>query len=207
MDSSLWDERYAASDLVWSATPNMWVEQIASGLTPGTALDLAGGEGRNALWLAALGWKATVVDFSQVALDRARQLADEQLGSAAERLHTERADLLQYSPRPRSFDLVLVVYLQVPAEQRSLALRAAAEAVAPGGQLLVVAHDTANITDGFGGPQDPAVLYSADDIVDDLDGTGLDIVRAETAVRPVQTDDGPRQALDALVLATRDTEG
>ena len=71
MNSSTWDERYAGTDLVWSTTPNQWVEQVADGLAPGRDLDLAGGEGRNALWLAARGWQATVVDFSQVALDRA----------------------------------------------------------------------------------------------------------------------------------------
>ena len=123
MDSSHWDERYAASDLVWSATPNMWVEQLTADLTPGTAVDLAGGEGRNALWLAERGWQATVVDFSQVALDRAQQWAAERLGADAHRLRTEQADLLAYAPPARAYDLVLVVYLQVPADQRRPVMR------------------------------------------------------------------------------------
>lgn len=203
MDRTLWDQRYAASDLVWSATPNRWVEQLTSGLVPGTALDLAGGEGRNALWLAERGWQATVVDFSQVALDRAQQLAVERLGSDATRLRTELADLLAYPPRPRAYDLVLVVYLQIPAEQRRIVIRTAAEAVAPGGRLVIIAHDTTNLADGVGGPQNPDVLYSPADVIDDLEGTGLVVDCAETADRPVQTEDGPRVALDALVVALR----
>ena len=71
MDDKNWDERYSGSDLVWSATPNRWVADFAAGLVPGRALDVAGGEGRNSLWLIESGWDATIVDFSEVALDRA----------------------------------------------------------------------------------------------------------------------------------------
>lgn len=203
MDSTLWDERYAASDLVWSATPNIWVEEVTGDLMPGTALDLAGGEGRNALWLAERGWQATVVDFSHVATDRAQRLAAERLGADSSRLRTEQADLLSYSPRSRYYDLVLVVYFQVPAEQRWLVMRTAAEAVAPGGRLVIVAHDTANLTEGVGGPQNADVLYTPADLIEDLDGTGLIIERAETVERSVPTDEAPRMALDALVVALR----
>jgi SAM-dependent methyltransferase len=207
VDSSTWDERYAGSDLVWSATPNQWVEQVAVGLAPGRVLDLAGGEGRNALWLADLGWQATVVDFSQVALDRACALAAERFGADDERLVTVRADLLTYQPEPGSYDLVLVVYLQLSAEARRTALLMAATAVAPGGMLLVVAHDSTNLTVGVGGPQDPHVLYTCGDVEADLAGTGLVIERSEAVLRTVETESGPREAIDALLVAVRTRRG
>jgi SAM-dependent methyltransferase len=181
----------------------VWIEQLTSDLVPGRVLDLAAGEGRNAIWLAERGWDATAVDFSQVALDRARRLADERLGGQALRLHTEQADLLIYSPATGGFDLVLGVYLQIPADQRWMVMRLAAAALAPGGRLIVIAHDTENLKHGFGGPQDPDVLYTAEDIVSDLDGTDLVVERAETVVRVVTTDAGTREALDALVVAVR----
>src|SRR5665811_1004282 len=93
MDSTAWNQRYADSELVWSATPNIWVEQLTQDLPPGKALDIAAGEGRNALWLAARGWQVTAVDFSTVALQRARSLAEEQLGRDAIRLETLEADV------------------------------------------------------------------------------------------------------------------
>lgn len=202
MDSTTWDARYAERDLVWSAGPNVFVEQVAAQLTPGRALDLAAGEGRNAIWLAEQGWEATAVDFSRVALERAQRIAGERLGElAADRLHVVQADLLSYQPPAQAFDLVIVVYLQVAADQRRPVLRAAARAVAPGGHLLVVAHDSRNLTDGVGGPQDPAVLYTAADVVEDLQGGPLEVVRAETVTRAVSTDAGERHALDCLVLA------
>ena len=203
MDSSTWDERYAAADLVWSATPNRCVEQLAGDLAPGRILDLAGGEGRNALWLADRGWQATVVDFSHVALDRARALAVQRFGAEDQRLVTVKADLLTYRPEPASFDLVLVVYLHLVAEDRQSVLRMAATAVAPGGRLLVVAHDSTNLTAGVGGPQDPRVLYTSEDIEADLVGSGLVLERAGTVLRTVQTENGPRDAVDALLVAAR----
>lgn len=203
MNSSTWDQRYAGTDLVWSATPNQWVEQVAAGLAPGRVLDLAGGEGRNALWLADRGWQATVVDFSRVALDRAGSLAAERFGDEDGRLITVHADLLSYLPEPEAFDLVLVVYLQLVAGERRTVLQRAATAVAPGGRLLVVAHDSTNLTAGVGGPQDASVLYTAADIEADIAGAGLVIARSEAVLRTVATENGPREAIDALLLAAR----
>lgn len=204
MDSTAWDERYAASELVWSAGPNVWVETLTAELPPGRALDLAAGEGRNALWLASRGWTVTAVDFSGVALDRANQLAAQRLDDGGQRLTTVTADVVTWRPQPRSFDLVLVVYLHLPPEERVAVLEGAADAVAPGGTLLVVGHDLANLEGGVGGPQDPTVLCRPEDVVADVTPAGLDIQRADTVRRPVMQDDGTtRDALDLLVLATR----
>jgi SAM-dependent methyltransferase len=75
MHAAEWDARYAGKNLVWEAEPNRWVVEVCAGLPPGRALDLACGEGRNALWLARQGWRVTGVDFSRVALERAGDLA------------------------------------------------------------------------------------------------------------------------------------
>ena len=204
MKSAAWDQRYEQSELVWSPTPNIWVQQLTEDLPPGRALDLAAGEGRNALWLAARGWQVTAVDFSQVALQRARMLATKQLGNDAGRLATLIADVEKWAPQTRSYDLVVVAYLHLPEKKRRPIMRAAAEAVAPGGTLLVVGHDLENLTSGHGGPQDPAVLYRPDDIVADIEPAHLVIVRQETVSRSVTDGQGqPANALDALVMARR----
>ncbi len=204
MDSHAWNQRYADSELVWSAAPNIWVEQLTQDLPPGKALDVAAGEGRNALWLAARGWHVTAVDFSAVALQRAASLAKQRLGDDARNLLTLEADVETWVPPARSYDLVLVVYLHLPPHQRSAVMSAAAQAVAPGGRLLVVGHDLANLSSGHGGPQDPAVLYGPADIVSDIEPAQLTVTRAETAVRSLTDAQGePAKALDALVLAKR----
>ena len=199
MDSEGWDRRYRGRDLVWTSEANRFLIQEAAGLPPGRALDLACGEGRNAIWLAERGWTVTGVDFSNVGLEKARQLED------ARGVHAEwiAADLLVYRPEPEAFDLVIVFYLQVPHAERTPTLKTAASAVAPRGRFLLVGHDSTNITEGHGGPQDPSVLYTAGDVRRDLEGTGMRIERAERVERPVQTPEGERIALDALVRASR----
>lgn len=199
MDSAAWDRRYAGGELLWSGQANGFLEQEAQALDPGRAIDLACGQGRNAVWLAERGWRVTGVDFSAVGLEQAARLADER----GVEVEWTRSDLLEYRPDPRAFDLVLIFYLQVPGEERSAIVRGAAEGVRDGGTLLVVGHDSANIEHGHGGPQNPAVLYSAEDLAGDLDGSRLAIERAEQVQRPVQTPEGERIALDALLRARR----
>src|SRR5262249_60827578 len=100
-------------------------------------------------------------------------------------------------------DLVIVFYLQLPAEERTPILRKAASALAPDGMFLLVAHDLRNLEQGYGGPQTARVLYTPEDVVADLDGAGLEIERAEPVKRPVDTPEGERVAIDALVRARR----
>ena len=199
MDREEWNRRYGGSDLLWTARPNRFLVAEVADLEPGRALDIACGEGRNAVWLAEQGWRVTGVDFSDVALEKASRLAEAR-AVAPEWL---QADLLDFRAEPRAFELVIVFYLQLSGTPRRTILRAAADAVAPGGTLLLVAHDSSNLEHGHGGPQDPAALYTAGDIVADLDGTGLEIERAELVKRPVETPAGERTALDALVRARR----
>ncbi|MER5641345.1 class I SAM-dependent methyltransferase [Kitasatospora sp. NPDC002227] len=200
MDSQAWDARYGVAPSMWGAEPNRWVVGELADLPAGRALDLAAGEGRNSLWLAGRGWRVTAVDFSAVAVERARGLAE--AAGLAERLTLVRADLLDYRPEAGAYDLALVAYLHLPAEQRRGVLRRAAEALAPGGTLLVTGHDSSNLTEGVGGPQDAAVLFTPQDVLDDLAGLGLRTVRSER-LRRVVPDSGGAEAIDALVRAVR----
>ena len=176
MDASAWDERYAATELVWSAGPNEFVESELADLSPGRALDLACGEGRNARWLAERGWQVTAMDFSAVAVEKGRSRGDDvdwQVGD------------VRTAPFPRGLDLVLIAYLQVPPGDRAEVMRRAFQALRPEGRLFVVAHDSTNLTEGTGGPQDPEVLYTAEDVLDDLSDASLRVVRAERVARPI----------------------
>lgn len=197
MDRAGWDERYAAADLMWGAGPNRFVAEEFADLPPGRALDLGSGEGRNAIWLAGLGWRVTAVDFSPVATDRGRRLAAEH-GVEVEWVV---ADLLDYQPREGAFDAVVVAYLHLLPDALTPVLGRAARAVAPGGRMFVVGHDLTNLRDGVGGPPDPEVLYTPEMIVACL--TGLQVRRAERVRRPVETEDGVVDAIDTLVSAVR----
>jgi SAM-dependent methyltransferase len=198
MDSTAWDERYAEREYVWSAEPNRFVEEHLAALAPGRAIDLGAGEGRNTVWLAGRGWRVTAVDFSEVGLAKCRRLAGDH--RVAHLVETVRADITRYEPE-EPVDLVLIVYLQVPAPEQVAILGRAAAWLRPGGTLFVVAHDVSNVEHGHGGPSRTEVCYDVDRTVAALDG--LEIARAETAEREVETPEGQRTALDTLVIATR----
>ena len=190
-----WDRKYAAQERLWSDRPNRTVVAELSGLAPGRALDLACGEGRHAVMLAGLGWDVTGVDFSEIAIAKARaRSVEEELD-----IQFVCADLLRYDPEPAAFDLVLVVYLQIPSAERRVVLAEAASALAPGGLLVLLGHDLTNLADGVGGPSDPELLYTSDDIAADL--PDLEIEKAERVLRNVAGADRP--AIDALVRARR----
>ncbi|NUU20862.1 MAG: class I SAM-dependent methyltransferase [Streptomycetaceae bacterium] len=197
MDAKAWDERYAGTELVWSAEPNRFVAEQTADLPPGRALDLAAGEGRNAIWLAKRGWQVTAVDFSAAALAKAKLLADAQ--SVA--VDWVTADLLTWKPPTDHYDLVLIAYLHLPPAEITTVLANAAAAVAPGGTFLLIGHDATNLTEGVGGPQDPEILHTPDKVTAALDN--LTVERAERVRRPVTVEGEPREAIDTLVRATR----
>jgi SAM-dependent methyltransferase len=203
MTSQQWDERYSGDELVWTSTPNQFLVAEAIGLRPGRAVDLACGEGRNSIWLAEQGWEVTGVDFSPVGLSKAKRFA-EMWGMKVTWIEAAMED---WTPPQDGFDLVVMLYLQLAQPARSTAISTAASAVAPGGTLVIVAHDLENLTRGYGGPQDPDVLYRVSDVAEGAIDAGLTIGRAEQAVRVVDTDMGPREALDTVVTAHRLSRG
>ncbi len=77
MDADAWNARYDTAELVWSGEPNLFLPPEVADLEPGRALDLASGEGRNAVWLATQGWQVTAVDFSSVGAEKGARLAAE----------------------------------------------------------------------------------------------------------------------------------
>ena len=202
MDAEGWNERYRGSELVWSVGPNQFVEAELADLPPGRALDLAAGEGRNAIWLARQGWQVTAVDFSQEGLDKGRTLA----GDLEVDWVCADATTWRRAEHEPAYDVAVIAYLQVTASDRRAAVRNAYDALREGGTLLLVAHDTTNLTEGTGGPQDPAVLMTAEDVLGDLGGETFEVQRAGRVARIVGDGHGEEPAAtawDCLVRVVR----
>ena len=188
MDATDWDERYRSSDQLWSVTPNLFVADRLADVAPGRGLDLASGEGRNAIWLAERGWAMTAVDFSAVASSRAAAQSD--------LVEFVVADVRDWEPDGR-FDLVLIAYLHLMPPDFEQVIRASREWLAPGGELFLIGHDVSNIEHGHGGPQVPEILWSVPDLLAWLDG--MTVIEAQVVRRPVATGEGRVFARDALV--------
>jgi 2-polyprenyl-3-methyl-5-hydroxy-6-metoxy-1,4-benzoquinol methylase len=197
MDKKDWDKRYEGTDLVWSVEPNRFLVEETSALSPGRALDLAAGEGRNAVWLAEQGWRVDAVDFSAVALAKGRKLAE----ARGVEVNWVEADVERHRLADGAYDLVIVLYLHLPWERMKRVLQAVPSAIDPLGTLLLVGHDRTNLDQGHGGPRDPDVLYTPEQVAGEL--RDLRIEEATRRDRSVETETGVVTAIDCLVRASR----
>jgi SAM-dependent methyltransferase len=192
-----WNRRWAGERADASTAPSRFLVAEVADLRPGTALDLACGSGRNAVWLAERGWRVTAVDFSEVAIRMARRLAAERRIEVG----WVEADVVTWTAASRTYDLVCVLYLQLPALERKAVLARAADALRPGGTLLVVGHDLLNLTEGWGGPTQPDVLFTPDDVAAEIGD--LAVEKAQRVRRTVEELGAAHEAIDALVRARR----
>ncbi len=200
MQGADWDARYAAEPSLWGAAPNQFVRARVADSEPGVAVDLACGNGRNALWLARRGWQVTGVDISTVALDLARQRSV----PAGVSVTWEHADA-RFWKAPGPVDLALVAYLHLPIEELSAVLRAAAAQLTPTGRLLYVGHSRSNFHRGFGGPSEPGVLVDIEDLA--AVAEGLAVRELAHLFRPTEQGEAIDIVLDASPWPTTDLAG
>jgi SAM-dependent methyltransferase len=197
-----WNIRYADAEMMWSLEPNMFVVEYLSDLPQGKMLDLGGGEGRNALWFATRGWKAENSDFSSVAVDKF--LLRAQRENVIELCTGTVADATQPEACVTGpVDLAVLAYLQLPASQLAQAITVAAQNLREGRTFFGVWHARENLTDGFGGPPMPEMLPTQEELRIAATTAGLTITELRLRDRIVTTDDGPRTAIDVVLLATK----
>ncbi len=122
-----WDEIYRRG-ADYSPGPNALLISAIQGRTPGAALDLATGQGRNAVFLASHGWSVTGVDLSQEGL----RLANQNAAQAGLSITTVQQDIDQFDLGTERYDLVTLIY----AGGGHLAPRIDA-ALKPGGLVVV----------------------------------------------------------------------
>ena len=207
MDSKYWDEKYSTEEFVYTKVENRFVVELCGPLeVSGTkrAIELAGGEGRNSVWLAKQGWHVENVDFSQKALDKYLAFAKEE--GVAELCSANCADALKFVPAFSPIDLAVIGYLQIPEAQLEVATRRLASYLAPGGHLMGVWHSRDNLVSGFGGPRDPDVLPNVETISKALEGTGLTIEVLENREGQIQTKEGLKPSTTLVLLAKRRAE-
>jgi SAM-dependent methyltransferase len=198
-----WEQHYGDRDRVWSGRVNVRLAEVVPTLEAGRALDLGCGEGADACWLAERAWTVVAVDISDIALQRAAAEADAR--GLSDRIEFEQHDLSDSFP-DGTFDLISAQFLHstVPLDRPRI-LRDAAEAVRPGGVLLIVDH--------AGPPPWASKLDhhhefpSAEEVIGslDLDDGEWERIRVESVERQATGPDGePATWVDnAIVLRRR----
>jgi SAM-dependent methyltransferase len=196
-----WDERYQAKAQTWSGNPNPVLVTEVEHMPPGTALDAGAGEGADAVWLATRGWRVTGADISTVALKRAAAEA-QRLGLDIEWLHID----LTREPAPGEYDLVSAQFLHLPAAARRVVFGHLADAVLPGGTLLVVGHDPSDMNTTMPRPNLSEMGWTADEAAASL-GDGWVIEIAEARPRLANDPDGRQVTIHDAVLRARRAQG
>ena len=193
-----WDARYREQPKSWGDDPNIFLSEIdLKGLS--SAVDLAGGNGRNSLWMASQGLKTENVDISSVALeqflDRAeqREIADKCLATQADAINAK----FQLTP-----ELLVIAYLQIPADQFEKAFHNSLAQVANGARVFGVWHAIENLEHGYGGPPSKEVLVSEGQLRKLTEKYSWKDLKIENRNREINTDDGLKIAIDVVLEGT-----
>lgn len=201
-DEQSFEERYRSTDALWSGRPNAQLVREAGDLPPGSALDVGCGEGADAIWLAGRGWHVTAADFARTALLRGEKHAQTLGPAVADRIRWVHADLTAEVPG-EAYDLVSAQFMHLPPAQRRTLFARLADAVAPGGTLLVVGHDFSDVAAGAHRPPEPERFFTAEEVVAGLDPGKWEVLVAEARQRPAHVHEGEDITVHDAVLRAR----
>jgi SAM-dependent methyltransferase len=201
MDKAFWDSKYSTDEYVYTKDVNRFVKESLSDLVPGKMIDLAGGEGRNTVFFAENGWQAENIDLSSVGLEKCQRLAAER--GVSDKVFTTHASALDFESKLAPVDLGVCAYLQIPQPELEIAITRLIDNILPGGVFFGVWHALENLKDGFGGPQDPAVLPSTESMTKLLSSLPLEISFVKNRDGQVQTKEGLKPSITLTAMATR----
>lgn len=189
-----WNARFASEDFVFGTRPNAFLAAQAGYLKPGLeALAIADGEGRNGVFLAKRGLKVRSVDFSPVAVAKAKRLAARE----GVELAVECADLATWDWGVARFDVIAGIFFQfADAALRPLIFRRIRETLKPGGVLILQGYRPEQLAYGTGGPKQLDHLYTAAMLRDAF--AGFEILHLAEHDEPLDEGSG-HKGMSALV--------
>jgi 2-polyprenyl-3-methyl-5-hydroxy-6-metoxy-1,4-benzoquinol methylase len=155
-----WNERYSASDYIFGTAPNAFLAAHAKLFRPGQrAVCIADGEGRNSVWLAEQGLEVEAFDFSPIGVDKARRLA----ATRGVSVRYEVASVYEWRWPAAAFDVVVAIFVQfADPPMRRFMFERMAQALKPGGLLLIEGYTPKQLEFGTGGPKQLDQLYTED---------------------------------------------
>ena len=143
-DQPRWDKRFGRKEFALGKEPNPFLKRHIHLIPKGRALDVATGEGRNAVFLAQNGFEVDAVDISEKGLKKANKLAREK----GVKINTFLVDLDQYPIAKERYDLIANFYFL----KRSLIPRIR-KGLKKGGRVVFETYLLEHRTLGVGGPK------------------------------------------------------
>jgi SAM-dependent methyltransferase len=169
----MWDERFSEPGYAYGTEPNSFLASVADRIPGGKVLCLAEGEGRNAVYLAELGYDVTAVDTSTVGLAKAEALARDR----GVTIETVNADLEEYEVEPGVWQGVVSIFCHLPPVVRAALHERCLRGLAPGGVFALEGFTPRQLGLGTGGPKNRELLMELEIIRQELPGLRLEIGR------------------------------
>ena len=161
MSKDFWDKRYSEEEFAYGTTPNEFVKSVIDKLKPGKALFLGEGEGRNAVYAASLGWNVDAVDFSESAKEKALKLASDNNVV----INYTISDLENYQFIENKYDMIVMVFLHLPAKINQIIFEGSISSLKVGGKLIIETFSKEQINNSSGGPKDLQLLFSESELI------------------------------------------
>lgn len=143
-DQKRWDKRFGEKEFALGKKPNAFLKRHIHLFPKGKALDIAAGEGRNAVFMAEHGFEVDAVDISEKGLKKAQALAR----GKGVRINTFVVDLDQYQIEKGRYDLIANFYFL----KRRLIARIQ-KGLKRGGKVIFETYLLEHRTLGAGGPK------------------------------------------------------
>jgi len=159
-----WNNRYSADDFIYGIKPNNFFKASLKKSNPGKILMLGEGEGRNAVFAAAQGWKVDAVDFSEIAKEKALILAKEN----SVMINYTVSNLKDFKFNPNTYDAVGYIFAHINSSLRSIVHPGITNTLKVGGHLILEVFEKSQLGRTSGGPQNFDMLYSIDELKNDF---------------------------------------
>jgi SAM-dependent methyltransferase len=169
----MWDKRFSEPGYAYGTEPNGFLASVADRIPSGNILCLAEGEGRNAVYLAELGYDVTAVDTSTVGLAKAEALAH----NRGVTIETVNADLEEYEIEPGVWQGIVSIFCHLPPVIRAALHERCLRGLVPGGVFVLEGFTPGQLELGTGGPKNRELLMELEIIRQELPGLRLEIAR------------------------------
>lgn len=159
-----WNNRYSTTDYFFGKEPNDFFKKEIDKLTPGKAVFIGDGEGRNSVYAATLGWQVDSIDISEIGKQKANKLAEEK----KVKINYLVTDALQFDYGSEKYDLIAIIYFHVERELREKFELNILNALKHKGSIILLVYDQDHLKNKSNGPQNINVLYTLKDIAENF---------------------------------------
>jgi SAM-dependent methyltransferase len=174
-----WDDRYSSEEYFFGTEPNEFLKEEIEKLSPGKALFIGEGEGRNSVYAAKLGWEVDCVDISDAGKEKAQKLADKN----SVKLNYIVGDALNYNYKNNYYDAVVVIYFHLEEDIREDIHNKYISALKQNGRIILLVYEKEHLTLNTNGPSSLELLYSLDNIVEDFIDLEFELLKKEKLSR------------------------